>query len=126
MPSLTPVPSVIQRCGVTTVEYDWSHEPRVLSVEAIRAVLSACAKHDARSARVGQCSICIRLDVESRASEIRERVTEILTNSASWKRVIHRPKLPREMLVVRGNGDGRGWDYTQHLASEGDAYEMGT
>jgi len=111
---MTPLlPHVAQRGGITTITYDWSYQPVLLSVEAIRSILSICAKFDARSARVGQCGVHIRLDTQS-SSSIRDRVAEILAAAGSWKRVTYRPKFPRELTLIRGNGDARTWDYEQY------------
>jgi hypothetical protein len=117
------IPRIAQNGEITTISLDWGHSPVALTAAAIQSILSLCAKLDARSARVGQCGIYIRLDESSSCSLIRDRVTAILAAPDSWTRVLNRPKFPRQMMVVRGNGDGRAWSYEQQLSPVEVMYE---
>lgn len=112
VPSL--VPRITRENDVTVIEYGWA-PPTALRAEALRAILSACSKFDARSCLAGTGGIRIRLDDDSRSAEIRERVLDIVANADSWELLNNPQRYPKQLLVCRGNGGGRVWDYEQHL-----------
>jgi hypothetical protein len=114
-----PTPRITQDDeGVICLDYSWW--PRVTLIPtAVRAILSVCARFDSRSVLAGQGGLHIRIDDESYGVQIQSRVSEIMADPANWASAERPTKFPKEVLVVRGSGDARGWDYSQQL---GDTY----
>jgi hypothetical protein len=115
-------PRIVHRNGVATIALNWEDRPVALTPEAQRTVLSLCAKHDALSCRVSQGGIHVRTDAGS-GSTLHKQVGEVLSRPDAWKPIPQHPRFPCELLVVRGTGDAREWDYEQQLSPAEVMYE---
>lgn len=117
LPKIKPV--VTHDNSVTTITINWEREPIALIAEAQRRVQSICAKYDEiLSCRSGAGGVTIRLNIgtDSTAPErVAELLKALLADDASWKPIVKHPKLPRDLMVIKGNHDGRTWDYSRQL-----------